>query len=256
LLFVVLACFLGPTLFNLANPVKGNLADYLKPIGTRGHLLGTDYLGDDELSRLLHGGQVSILVGVVATTLGFAVGLILGATAGVCGGFIEATIMRLLDSLFAFPTLILALAIAAYLGPSVFHTMLAIAFFSLTTFGRLARGQTVRVRNFDYIASARASGVPRIKIIFSHVIPNVFPPMFALAVFGIGGAMVAEAALSYLGLGVPIPQPSWGNMIANGEPYIAHDPGLVYIPAAALFITVLAITMLADGFRRRFALDR
>jgi ABC-type dipeptide/oligopeptide/nickel transport system permease subunit len=112
------------------------------------------------------------------------------------------------------------------------------------------------VRNFDYIASARASGVPRIKIIFSHVIPNVFPPMFALAVFGIGGAMVAEAALSYLGLGVPIPQPSWGNMIANGEPYIAHDPGLVYIPAAALFITVLAITMLADGFRRRFALDR
>jgi peptide/nickel transport system permease protein len=256
LLFIVLACFLGPIAFHIVNPDTGNFADYLKPIGTPGHILGTNELGNDELSRLLHGGQVSILVGVVATGLGFGVGVILGTTAGVFGGFVETVIMRFLDALFAFPGLILALAIASYLGPSVFHTMLAIGFFTVAGFGRIARGQTVRVRNFDYIVAARASGVSRFKIIFGHVLPNVLPPLISLAVFGIGGAMVAEAALSYLNLGIKIPEPSWGNLIQTGEAYVSGDPSLVYLPAACLFITVLAVTLLADGFRRRLALDR
>lgn len=255
-LIVVLACFLGPVILPIANPNVGNLRDYLKPIGSPGHLLGTNNLGNDELSRLLYGGQASILVGVVATAIGSAIGLALGTAAGVIGGLVEAVIMRILDALFAFPGLILALAIAAYLGPSVFHTMLAIAFFSIASFGRLARAQAVRVRNFDYIVAARSQNVSQFKIIFAHVLPNVFTPLFSLAVFNVGLGMVAEAALSYLGLGIQVPQPSWGNLIASGEPYLSSDPALIYLPVGLLFITVLAVTLLADGFRRRFAIER
>ncbi|WP_162950268.1 ABC transporter permease [Rhizobium jaguaris] len=256
LLFIVVACFLGPTLFNLYDPNVGSLRQGLLPIGTPGHPLGTNNLGNDLLSRLLHGGQVSILVGIVATGMGFLVGMTLGAIAGVFGGIFEAAIMRIFDALYAFPSLIIALAIAAYLGPSVFHTMIAIALFTVSGFGRLARGQTIRVRNFDYIVAARSSGMPEVKIVFQHVIPNIIPPLISLAVFNIGSAMVVEAGLSYLGLGIRIPDPSWGNLIADAQPYLARDPTLIYIPATALFVTVLAITLLSDGFRRRLAIDR
>lgn len=253
---IVLLCFLGPIVLGLPNPVKGNVADALKPIGTPGHLLGTDNLGDDVFSRLLHGGQVSILVGIVATGIGFGIGIVLGTAAGVWGGVVEMITMRIFDTLFAFPGLVLALAIAAYLGPSVVHTMWAIGFFGIPGFGRLARGQTVRVRNFDFVIEARAAGVPRHKIIFGHVLPNIFPPLLAVSVFGIGAAMVAEAGLSFLGLGIQIPQPSWGNLISTGQTYLAKNPALVVIPALSLFVTVLAITLLADGIRRQLRIER
>jgi peptide/nickel transport system permease protein len=256
LLLIVAACFLGPPLFGLPGPNVGNLRNALLPIGSPGHLLGTNNLGNDLLSRLLHGGRVSILIGLVATAMGFFVGLTLGATAGVFGGLIETVVMRIFDALYAFPSLIIALAIAAYLGPSVFHTMIAIAAFTISGFGRLADAQTVRVRNLDYIIAARSSGVSELKIVWGHVIPNIFPPLISLAVFNIGSAMVIEAGLSYLGLGIRIPDPSWGNLIADGQPYMSQDPALIYIPAAALFATVFAITVLSDGLRRRVALDR
>lgn len=253
---IVLACFLGPTVFHLENPNIGNLKDYTLPIGSHGHILGTNNLGNDMLSRLLHGGQVSLLVGFCATGLGFFTGIILGTTAGFCGGIIETVMMRVFDTLFAFPGLILALAIAAYLGPSVIHTIWAISFFSIAGFGRLSRGQTVRVRNFDYVVAAKAAGVPPLKMIFSHILPNVMPPLLAFAMFGVGGAMVAEAALSYLGLGIQVPQPSWGNLIASGDSYLATDPALVFMPAICLFMAVCSVNLFADSLRRRLALDR
>jgi peptide/nickel transport system permease protein len=256
LAIIVIGCFLGPILFSLPDPNIGSLRQGLLPAGSPGHPLGTNNLGNDLLSRLLYGGQVSILVGIVATGMGFVVGLTLGAVAGLFGGIFEAAIMRVFDALYAFPSLIIALAISAYLGPSVFHTMIAIALFTISGFGRLARGQTIRVRNFDYIVAARSAGVPEVKIVFVHVIPNIIPPLMSLAVFNIGSAMVVEAGLSYLGLGIRIPDPSWGNLIADAQPYLSSDPTLIYIPAAALFTTVLAITLLSDGFRRRLALDR
>jgi peptide/nickel transport system permease protein len=256
LLIIVIACFLGPIVLGLPDPNVGSLRQGLLPIGTPGHPLGTNNLGNDMLSRLLYGGQVSILVGIVATGMGFVAGTSLGAIAGVLGGIFEAAIMRIFDALYAFPSLIIALSIAAYLGPSVFHTMIAIAIFTVSGFGRLARGQTVRVRNFDYIVAARSSGVPELKIIFAHVIPNIIPPLTSLAVFNIGNAMVIEAGLSYLGLGIRIPDPSWGNLVADAQPYLSRAPILIYIPAAALFTTVLCITLLSDGLRRRLALDR
>lgn len=256
LVFIVIACFIGPILFNLPNPDVGQLTKTFKPFGTPGHLLGTDYLGEDNLSRLLHGGQVSILVGIVATSIAFGIGIVLGTAAGVFRGIVEAVLMRLFDALFAFPGLILALAIAAYLGPSVVHTMWAIGFFGIAGFGRLARGLTVRVRNLDFVVEAQAAGVSRFKITFVHVLPSVFPPLLALSVFGIGGAMVAEAGLSYLGLGIQIPEPSWGNLIANGQTYLEKDPALIFMPSIALFTTVLSIALLADGLRRRLLLSR
>ncbi len=256
LLIILVACFLGPSLLGLPDPNIGKLRESLLPLGTPGHPLGTNNLGNDILSRLLYGGQVSILVGIVATGMGFMVGMSLGATAGVVGGLFETIIMRIFDALHAFPSLIIALAIAAYLGPSVFNTMLAIASFTVSGFGRLASAQTVRVRNFDYIAAARSSGVSELRIVFTHVIPNIFPSLVSLAVFNIGSAMIIEAGLSYLGLGIRIPNPSWGNLIADGQPYVSRSPALLYVPTTALFMTVLAVTLLSDGFRRRLALDR
>lgn len=256
LLFIVLMCFLGPYALRLPSPNVGDLTQGLRPIGTPGHPLGTNNLGNDMLSRLLHGGQASILVGIVATGMGFFAGVVLGALAGVLGGIFEAAIMRIFDALYAFPALIIALAIAAYLGPSIFHTMIAIAAFTISGFGRLARAQTVRVRNFDYIMAARSFGVSEIRIVFLHVIPNIFSPLLSLAMFRIGEAMVAEAGLSYLGLGIQIPNPSWGNLISSGQPYLTRQPSLLWLPSLGLFCTVLAITLLSDGLRRRLAQSR
>lgn len=255
-LLVVLLCFLGPTIFDLPNPNVGNFEAHLLPIGSPGHLLGTNNLGNDMLSRLLHGGQVSLIVGFAATALGFFIGLVLGAVAGVAGGIIETIMMRFFDTLFAFPALIIALAIAAELGPGVSHTIWAISFFTIASFGRLARSQVVRIRNLDYVIAARAAGVSTWRMVFSHVIPNVMAPLLAYAMFSVAVAMIAEAGLSYLGLGIQIPKPSWGNLISSGDPFLASDPALVYMPAAALFITVISVNLLADSLRKRLAVDR
>jgi len=253
---IVFLCFAGPLIFNLPSPDVGNFKNYLLPLGSPGHLLGTNNLGNDMLSRLLHGGQVSLLVGICSTALSFSIGVTLGTAAGFYGGVIEAGMMRIFDMLFAFPGLILALAISAFLGPSMWHTIWAISFFGVAGFGRLSRGQTVRVRNLDYVVAARAAGASAFRIIFGHIVPNVMPALFAFAMFGIGGAMVAEAGLSYLGLGIQIPQPSWGNLIAGSENFLRNYPMLLVMPAGALFLTVLSINMLADSLRHRLTLNR
>jgi len=256
LLLIVLACFAGPAVFNLPKPNVGKLSQELLPVGSPGHLLGTNNLGNDMLSRLLNGGQVSIIVGVVATALGFGTGVVLGTVAGYYRGLTEAAILRIFDVLFAFPGLILALAIATYLGPSLWHTVWAIGFFGIAGFGRLSRGLTVRVRNLDYVQSARIAGTRGWRIVFGHILPNIFPPLLTFAMFGIGIAMVAEAGLSYLGLGIQIPNPSWGNLIASAQDYLTSNPRLIILPAVALFVTVLCINLLTDALRDRLGVER
>lgn len=252
---IVLACFVAPVVVPLPNPSTGNLQDYLLPIGSQGHLLGTNELGNDMLSRLLYGGRVSLIVGILATALGFAAGTLLGTIAGFYGKVIDAAVMRVVDTIFAFPSLILALAIAAYLGPSELHTVWAIAFFSVAGFARLARAQTVRVRNLDYVVAARVAGARAGRSILMHVIPNVMPSLLAYALFSVGIAMVVEAGLSYLGLGIRVPDPSWGNIIKSGQDSWARAPQLVVMPSVLLFLTVLSLNLLADGLRRRLAVD-
>jgi peptide/nickel transport system permease protein len=249
LLLVVLACFLGPAILGLPDPSVGRLQDYLLPIGSPGHPLGTNNLGNDMLSRLLNGGQVSITVGLCATLLGMFIGVPLGAVAGYRGGLIEAAIMRLFDSLAAFPGLILALAIAAYLGPSEWHTVLALGFFGIAGFGRLTHGQTVRVRVRDYVVAARTTGIGTGRIVVQHIIPNISAPIISYALSAAGMAMAAEAGLSFLGLGVLIPQPSWGNIISSGQKFLATAPQLVIMPAVLLFITILCLNLLTDSIR-------
>ncbi len=214
---IVLACFAGPVVFGLPSPNAGTLTDTMKPLGAPGHLLGTNELGNDELSRLLFGGRVSIIVGVGATAISLLAGCLLGMSACYFGGFYEKVIMRLFDTLLAFPSLILALAIADYLGPSLRNTVFAISLFGISQFGRLAWSQTLRVRGRDFVVAPRADGSPARRIIAGHILPNVIPPLLGLALFNVGTAMMMEAGLSYLGLGIAQPNPSWGNMISDGQ---------------------------------------
>jgi peptide/nickel transport system permease protein len=256
LLFVVLACFFGPLIFSMPSPNTGNLSQPDLPLFSPGHLLGTNGYGNDTLSRVLHGGQVSITVGLGATGIGLVIGSILGMTAGYFGGLIEATVMRILDTLLSFPSLILALAIADFLGPTEFHTILAVSFYGIVVYARLARSQTIRVRNRDFVVAARSGGVRSRKIIFGHILPNVMPPLLAYAMITVGVAMLVEAALSYLGLGIRPPQPSWGNMIFAGVAAMTTDPALVLIPCLFLLVTVMSLNLTADALRRRLAFDR
>ncbi|MFC6022544.1 ABC transporter permease [Plantactinospora solaniradicis] len=253
---VVLACFAGPALLSLPSPVTGDLANAMAPMGSPGHPLGTNELGNDVLSRLLHGGRVSIVVGLGATAISLLAGALLGVTAGFFGGFYETFVMRLFDTLLAFPGLILALVIADYLGPSLTNTTLAISLFGVSRFGRLAWSQTLTVRHRDFVTAPRSDGAAAYRVIFGHILPNVLPPLLGFALFTIGTAMMIEAGLSYLGLGVPEPEPTWGNLIASGDAYLSSDPRLVVLPSMALFITVLSLNLVADGLRGRLTEER
>jgi peptide/nickel transport system permease protein len=248
---IVLACFAGPQVFGLPSPNAGTLTDTMRPLGAPGHLLGTNALGNDELSRLLYGGRVSLIVGFGATAISLAVGALLGMSACYFGGFYEKVIMRLFDTLLAFPSLILALAIADYLGPSLRNTVFAISLFGISQFGRLSWTQTLRVRNRDFVAAPRADGAKGRRIIGGHILPNVLPPLLGLALFSVGTAMMLEAGLSYLGLGIAQPNPSWGNMIADGQQYLYQAPRLVIMPCVALVLTVVSLNLMADAVQRR-----
>jgi peptide/nickel transport system permease protein len=250
-LLIVLACFAGPAVFGVPGPNGGTITNTMLRLGSPGHPLGTNELGNDELSRLLFGGRVSIIVGVGATAISLAVGSLLGMSACYIGGFYEKVIMRLFDTLLAFPALILALTIADYLGPALQNTILAISLFGISQFGRLAWSQTLRIRTRDFVVAPRADGASGRRIIAGHILPNVIPPLLGLALFYVGTAMMLEAGLSYLGLGIAQPNPSWGNMISDGQQYLYNAPRLVIIPCIALVVTVVSLNLMADAIRRR-----
>jgi peptide/nickel transport system permease protein len=250
---ILLACFAWPEIADLPSPVTGDLAQSFLPMGSPGHLLGTNELGNDVLSRLLYGGRVSIVVGFGATVISFIVGTLLGMTAGFFGGFYETVVMRFFDTLLAFPGLILALVIADYLGPSLTNTTLAISVFGVSRFGRLAWSQTLTVRHHDFVTASRCDGSPSRRVILGHILPNVMPPLLGFALFTVGTAMMIEAGLSYLGLGVPQPEPTWGNMIGSGDAFLSNAPRLVVLPSVALFLCVLSLNLLADGLRDRMS---
>jgi peptide/nickel transport system permease protein len=249
--FVVLACFLGPQLFNLASPVTGSLSDTMLRPGAPHHLLGTNELGNDELSRLLHGGRVSLVVGIASTAISLAIGALLGMSACFFGGIYEKIVMRFFDTLLAFPSLILAMAIADYLGPSLRNTILAISVFGISRFGRLAWTQTLTIRNRDFVVAPRSDGARSSRIILGHILPNVIPPLLGIAMFQVGSAMMIEAGLSYLGLGVKQPDPTWGNMISTGQQFLNSAPRLIVLPCLALLVTVLSLNLMADAIQHK-----
>jgi peptide/nickel transport system permease protein len=252
LVLIVGACFLWPLVYPLPPPVGGSVLNSGLPPFSPGHILGTDPVGNDILSRILHGGQVSIEVGVAVTLIGLLIGGVLGAIAGYCGGIVDAVLMRALDVLIAFPALVLAVAIAEGLGPSELHVIWALSFFSVPAFARIARGGTLRLHGRTFMLAARLSGTRPWRILLRHVTPNILPQLVTFGLLGMGVVIILEGALSFLGLGIPDPAPSWGNMIALGQGTLSAQPELVIIPSLFLLATVLSLNLLGDGLRSRW----
>ncbi len=217
------------------------------------HWLGTDELGRDVLSRLLYGATISLQVGIAAVLIASIPGVILGTYVGYRRGLIDNVVMRVMDGLMAFPALILALTIVAVLGSNIFNVMLAIAVTSFPHYARLVRGQVLAVREYDYVLAVRSVGARDGRIIFRHIMPNVISPVLVQASLGVGFAIMAEAGLSFLGLGIQPPTPTWGSMIQVGFQYLETAPWLVMAPGTMIFMAVLGFNLLGDGLRE--ALD-
>ena len=214
------------------------------------HLLGTDQLGRDVLSRIIYGTRTSVQAGVVSVGFALLAGVFLGLMAGYYGGWLDDVLMLVVDALWSFPTLVLALAIAASLGPGLTNAMLAIGIVFTPVFARLVRGQTLSIRERDFIVAARAIGATPARVMLLHVWPNVIAAIVVQASLLVASAIVVEAALSFLGLGIEPPAASWGSMLKAGYQYMQQAPWLSFAPGAAIFVTVLAFNLLGDGLRR------
>ena len=213
------------------------------------HLLGTDDLGRDTLSRLIYGARVSLSASTIAVALAMLVGVPLGLVAGYLGGRIDEAVMRVLDSVMALPPLVLALTIAAVLGPGLVNGMLAIAIVAVPTFTRLVRGQVLSIKHDDYVTAARSIGAPSRTIIFRHILPNAINPVIVQGALGVGFAIITESSLSFIGLGAQPPTPSWGSMVQVGFQYLELAPWLVLAPAIIIFVAVLGFNLLGEGLR-------
>ena len=253
LILLAAACFIWPQVYPVPKPVGGSVLDAGLPPLSPGHVFGTDPVGNDVLSRILYGGQISFEVGLAVTAIGLAVGGLLGMAAGYWGGAVDTVISRVLDVLIAFPALVLALAIAEGLGPSELHVIWALAFFSIPATGRIARSATLALREQTFMLAARLSGTRGWRVILRHVIPNITPQLVTFSLLGIGVIVILEGALSFLGLGIPLPEPSWGSMIAQGQQTLSASPDLVLIPSAFLFATVVSLNLVGDVLRERWA---
>jgi peptide/nickel transport system permease protein len=248
---ILFLCFVWPLFGTVPKPTGGNILDANIPSFSSGHPLGTDQVGNDLWSRLLHGGRNSLEIAFAVNLIGLVVGGLLGAFAAYWGSFTDTVIMRVLDVLIAFPSLVLALAVAQSLGASKLHTIYALCFFSIPAFARLARAGTLRLRERPFMLAARLAGTRAPRILLRHVAPNILPQLVTFGLLGMGVTIILEGALSFLGLGVPPPEPSWGNMIFDGQAVLSAEPKLVLLPSAFLFVTVLAFNLLGDALRAR-----
>ena len=215
------------------------------------HPLGLDELGRDIFSRLLYGARISLITGITVVSVAGVLGLLLGTLAGYLGGFIETLIMRVIDLFLAFPGILLAIAMVAMLGPSLANVIFALIAVGWVGYARIARAQTLKFKNEDYVLAARSAGVPTHLLILRHLIPGILPLMAVQASLGIAGAILAEAGLSFLGLGVQPPTASWGTMINAGRSHLLNAPHLALFPGMAILITVMSLNYLGDGLSDR-----
>jgi ABC-type dipeptide/oligopeptide/nickel transport system permease subunit len=235
------------------DPVKVDLAFFRKPPSPT-HLLGTDSAGRDVLSRLMYAGQVSLTVGLVAALMSSSIGLILGSVAGSFSGWVDASIMRLTDVFLSFPALVVIITVVALVGPSILTIIFGIGLFFWPTACRLVRGLALSLREQDYFLAARSLGATRTHLIAWHLIPSVLSPLTVTATFAVAQAILLEAALSFLGLGIRPPQPSWGNMLTDAQSLTILEsmPWLWLPPGVAIALTVMAINFVGDGLRDAF----
>ena len=250
--FLLLVAVSAPLLTHfglLADPLAQKTSDnYLNPLSP-GHPLGTDSLGRDLLSRLIYGSQVSLTIGVLVQAIILVIGGSIGLTAGYLGGRVDNLLMRFTDVMYAFPDLLFLLIIMATLGPSFWNIFIAIGLVGWVGLARLVRGQVLSIKEKEFVEAARAAGSSPLKIIFRHLVPNSLGPVIVSLTFGIPSAIFLEAILSYLGVGIRPPQPSWGVMINDGFVSVWAHPHLVMAPAAAVALTMLSFTFLGDGLR-------
>jgi peptide/nickel transport system permease protein len=242
-----LAALLAP-IAGIHDPASQTLALRLEG-PSLGHPLGLDELGRDVWARLLAGARVSLLVGLVVVSVSASVGLVVGALAGYAGGLVDEIISRVIDILLAFPGILLAIALVAVLGPSLTNVVIALASIGWVGYARLVRGQVLKAREFEFVQAARALGAGPLGILVRHIVPTAIPALVVQATLGMAGAILAEAALSFLGLGVQPPTPSWGTMINGGRAHLIDAPHLTVFPGLAIAIVVLGFNFLGDGLR-------
>lgn len=263
LLVVVLAAIFAPIIAPY-DPTKGEIIDRLQcPAftscprygtsqtiqGTTAHLLGTDQLGRDILSRIIYGARVSLIVGLTAVAIGAGFGSTMGLLSGYYGGVIDSAIMRVGDLFLAFPYLLLAIAIVAVLGGGLLNVIVVLAVAGWVPYARIMRGSVLSAKAHEYVLAARAIGVRDTALLFKHILPNVLTPIIVYGTFAVAATIIAEAGLSFLGLGVGASRPTWGNMLADGRAYVATAWWLATIPGLAIMLTVLSINMIGDWVR-------
>lgn len=230
------------------DPIKVDFTQSLKQPSLQ-HPLGTDLLGRDNLSRIIYGSRVSLEVGIIAVAISLAIGLVLGLISGFFRGWVDIVIMRLVDITYAFPFLLFAIAIMTILGPGFINVFIAIGIINWAWFARVVRGSVLSARETEYVLAARALGASSVRVIFKHIMPNVVAPVIVGAALNSGYAILAEAALSFLGIGVQPPNPSWGLMLSDARNYITTAPFLAFYPGLAISLTVLGFILLGNGLR-------
>jgi peptide/nickel transport system permease protein len=248
-LLTVFAAVAGPFL-SPWDPSAQELARRLES-PSAAHPLGLDELGRDILARLLVGARISLLVGIAVVSVSSAAGMLFGSIAGYFGGVVDDVISRVIDVLMAFPGILLAIALVAVLGPSLVNVVLALSVIGWVGYARLVRGQALRARELEFVQAARASGASAARIVLRHILPTAIPAVVVQATLGMAGAIIAEAALSFLGLGVQPPTPSWGTMLDAGRAHLFDAPHLTIFPGLAIATLVLGFNFLGDGLRDR-----
>lgn len=251
---ILLLLVLGTTFAPILVPYSPTATDFsaLQQEPSAKHWFGTDQLGRDILSRVFYGARVSLAAGLVSVLIALVLGGLIGLVAGFYGGWIDDVLMRLTDAMLAFPFLVLAIALAAVLGPSLQNTMLAIGVVTTPVFARLIRGQVLAERPRDYVQAAVALGGGDGRIIARHLLPNILGPLIVQVSLSTATAVLAEATLSFLGLGVQPPTPSWGSMLNDARGYLSQAPHMALFPGLAIFLAVLAFNLIGDGLRDAF----
>ncbi|PIQ26616.1 peptide ABC transporter permease [bacterium (Candidatus Blackallbacteria) CG17_big_fil_post_rev_8_21_14_2_50_48_46] len=249
LVFLLLAFF--PQLFTHYNPIEKDLASRLLP-PSAAHWFGTDDLGRDVCARIIYGAQVSLRVGLLSVGIALIVGSLIGVVAGYFGGMVGEILMRTIDIILAFPSILLAILIVAILGPGLNNAMIAIGIVNMPLYARLLRSTTLQVRNQEFIEASHAMGASHTRIIAFHILPNCLSPLIVQATLGIGAAILETAGLSFLGLGAQPPTPEWGTMLSNAKDFIRMAPWTLTFPGLAITAVVVAFNLMGDGLRDLF----
>jgi peptide/nickel transport system permease protein len=243
LLMAVAAPVIAPYPFDLVDPANGLLSP------SWDHVMGTDNAGRDIFSRVLYGARTSLSMGIITVLLGLVTGVFIGALSGYVGGMVDEVIMRIVEIFMSIPGIVMALALVSVLGPSLPFIILALSIRRITQFARVARGAVLSVKNQDYITACHAVGMSDLRIVFGHVLPNCIGPIIVLATVLLGNVILTESTLSFLGMGIQEPTPSWGTMIAQGNEFLTFAPWLSIFPGGFLFLTMVAFNLLGDGVR-------